>query len=151
MHAMADNYTLSDLVDRLAIEDLLIRYCTAIDNHDWELMDTVFVPDGIWDSTAVGGSAGTYRETRARQAEDVAPFVMFHQLSNICVDIAGDQAVAKSYVTAPIGTRGEGGTTVLFTVGAWYHDKLVRTEAGWRIAERVEEARWHSPTPPTAE
>ena len=26
-----------------------------------------------------------------------------------------------------------------FTVGAYYNDRLVRTEQGWRIAERIEE------------
>jgi hypothetical protein len=31
------------------------------------------------------------------------------------------------------------GSLQLFTVGAYYVDKLVRTDDGWRIAERVEE------------
>ena len=31
------------------------------------------------------------------------------------------------------------GSLHLFTVGAYYLDELVRTEAGWRISQRVEE------------
>jgi len=84
------------VLDRLEIEDLLIRYCTAIDEHDWELMDTVFLPDALWDSTSVGGTAGAYRETRSVQAEQLDGLVMFHQLSNIAVSIEGERATAKS-------------------------------------------------------
>jgi len=135
------------VLDRLEIEDLLIRYCTAIDEHDWELMDTVFLPDALWDSTSVGGTAGAYRETRSVQAEQLDGLVMFHQLSNIAVSIEGERATEKSYVSAQIGTPGPEGTTVLLTVGAWYHDRLVRTADGWRIAERIEEGRWTTSPP----
>lgn len=64
------------LVDRVAIEELLIRYCTAIDNHDWALMDTVFEPSALWDSTSVGGVAGPYREIREWQERELKPFEM---------------------------------------------------------------------------
>jgi hypothetical protein len=33
-------------------------------------------------------------------------------------------------------------------VGVWYHDKLVRTAAGWRIKERVEELCYFHNEPP---
>jgi hypothetical protein len=33
---------------------------------------------------------------------------------------------------------GEGKESI-FTVYAYYHDELVRTDAGWRIAKRLEE------------
>ena len=47
------------------------------------------------------------------------------------------------------------GAPWLFTVGGTYHDQLVRTADGWRIARRVEETLWWehpmpglSPAPP---
>lgn len=35
--------------------------------------------------------------------------------------------------------RLEDGTEQTFFLGLWYHDRWQRTEAGWRITERVEE------------
>ncbi len=137
--------------DRLAIEDLLIRYCTAIDDHDWALMDTVFEPDALWDSSAVGGVAGVYREIRAWQERELASFAMTHHLSNITVTIdgAGATATATSYASAPIIPIGPDGPGTTFVVGASYHDRLVRTADGWRIAERIERSRWMLGGPPS--
>ena len=72
-------------------------------------MDTVLLPGALWDPTSVGGTGGPYRETRFVQAEMLA---------------------GLSYVSAPIGTNGPDGLTLLVTVGAWYHDQLVRTDDG---------------------
>jgi hypothetical protein len=41
-----------------------------------------------------------------------------------------------------MGLKNAEGKLRLFYVGAYYHDKLVRTEEGWRIAERFEEQAW---------
>ncbi len=38
-----------------------------------------------------------------------------------------------------MGFPNEDGSLHFFTVGAQYKDKLVYTDAGWRIAERIEE------------
>ena len=38
-----------DPVDRLAIEDTIVRYTIAIDEKDWDLLDTVFTPDAHLD------------------------------------------------------------------------------------------------------
>jgi hypothetical protein len=78
-------------------------------------------------------------------AEINAGFRMFHHLSSIAVTLDGDRATATSYVMAPIAAAGEGPMDVLFTVGAVYHDKIVRTPEGWRIAERIEEQRFILP------
>jgi hypothetical protein len=39
----------------------------------------------------------------------------------------------------PMGLNSAEGKLRLFYVGAYYNDKLVRTDQGWRIAERFEE------------
>ena len=47
------------LTDRLAIEDLLTRYATAVDQRDWDLYRSVFAADAEVDYTPAGGTAGT--------------------------------------------------------------------------------------------
>src|SRR5438067_12858379 len=46
------------LEDRLAINDLFVRYTTALDRGDVETLVDCFMPDGSLDSPAVGRHAG---------------------------------------------------------------------------------------------
>jgi len=132
--------TLEELSDRLEIQDLLTRYTVAIDQKDWALLDTCFTPDAHVDYTATGGSKGAYPEVRAWLEKALAPFPMtVHFISNTTVELKGDEASARTYVLNPMGFPNEDGSLHIFTVGAYYIDKLVRTDAGWRICERVEE------------
>ena len=57
--------SLQQISDRIEINDLLIRYTRAIDQKDWELLDTVFTPDAEVDYVSSGGIKGTYPEIRA--------------------------------------------------------------------------------------
>ena len=62
-----------------------------------------------------------------------------HMISNSVVELAGDQATAKTMVFNPMGRKKPDGSLHLFYVGAYYIDKLVRTQDGWRIADRYED------------
>jgi len=129
-----------ELSDRLQINDLLIRYTRAIDTKDWALLDTCFTPDAHVDYTSAGGVAGDYPKVRAWLEQALAPFPMtVHALANSIVEIDGDSATARTYVHNPMGFANPDGTLHIFTVGAFYNDKLVWTDDGWRIRERVEE------------
>jgi len=131
--------TLEQISDRIEINDLLIRYTVAIDEKDWELLDTVYTPDAKIDYTTSGGIKGQYPEVRAWLAKALAPFTMTqHLISNSVVEVDGDAATARTMVFNPMGTDDGKGGLRMFYVGAWYEDKLVRTDAGWRIAERFE-------------
>ena len=52
------------VADRIRLDDLLTRYATAIDNRDWELLDTVFTGDAHLDYRTAGGLEGIYPEVR---------------------------------------------------------------------------------------
>jgi len=132
--------SLQEISDRIEIDDLLIRYTVAIDQKDWELLDTVYTPDAKVDYTESGGIKGEYPEVRAWLAKALAPFTMTqHLISNSVVNLDGDTATARTMVFNPMGTDDGKGGLNLFYVGAWYVDELVRTADGWRIAERYEE------------
>jgi len=132
--------SIEEISDRLEINDLLIRYTVAIDTKDWKLLDTCFTPDAHVDYTSSGGIAGTYPEARAWLEKALALFSMtVHFISNTTVTLTGDSAASKTCVLNPMGYTNEDGSLHIFTVGAYYLDKLVRTDEGWRIAERIEE------------
>ena len=63
-----------EISDRLEINDLLTRYCTAIDAKDYELLDECFTPDAKVDYVSSGGIAGSYPEARAWLEMALAPF-----------------------------------------------------------------------------
>src|SRR5690606_10324643 len=109
------------IADRLAIQDLLTRYCVAIDGDDWELLDTVFTPDAQIDYTSSGGIAGAYPEVRAWLAQVLPGFpVKQHLVTNFSVEITGDRATSRTYFYNPMGRPKDGGGVALFFVGGWY-------------------------------
>lgn len=141
--------TLQEVSDRIEIDDLLIRYTVAIDEKDWELLDTVYTPDAKIDYTTSGGIKGEYPEVRAWLAKALAPFTMTqHLVSNSVVEVDGDTATARTMVFNPMGTDDGRGGLNMFYVGAWYEDRLVRTPDGWRIAERFERKAFMDVRPP---
>jgi 3-phenylpropionate/cinnamic acid dioxygenase small subunit len=136
---MGDTDQLQYLQDRLAIDDLLTRYARAIDGKDYSLLDTCFTPDAHIDYTSSGGAAGSYPEVRDWLEKTLAMFTMTqHSVTNRHVEITGDTASSHSHFYNPM--RFESGQ--MFTVGGYYHDRLVRTAEGWRIVERIEESAW---------
>jgi 3-phenylpropionate/cinnamic acid dioxygenase small subunit len=143
--------SIRELSDRLRINDLLIRYTRAIDTKDWGLLDTCFAPDAHVDYTASGGIAGKYPEVRAWLSKALAPFpITAHYVTNSIVELDGDRASARTLVQNPMFFANPDGSLHDFTVGATYVDELVWTDAGWRIARRVEEAGYMQGTLPGA-
>jgi 3-phenylpropionate/cinnamic acid dioxygenase small subunit len=131
-----------DVVDRIAMDDLLTRYATAIDSRDWDLLDTVFTNGAHLDYRSAGGVEGTYPEVR-QWLSDVLP--MFDLTQHLVVNrefrLRDDGAEARSCFLN-INRLEVKGKPWLFTVGGRYHDQHVNTPHGWRIAERIEHTLW---------
>ena len=93
--------SLGYLEDRLAINDLFVRYTTALDRGDVETLVDCFTPDAALDSPAVGRHAGhaairAFAERFARFHEAGAQ--LRHVISNLAVEIDGDHARATCYL-----------------------------------------------------
>ena len=150
---MADARWLAQLRDRLEIEDLMNRYCAAIDAKNFDLLDEVFTADATIDYTRSGGIRDRYPEVKRWLAKALAPFrVVQHLVTNVRVEIDGDRARSVCYFFNPMGLpRQEGGVGTFFC-GGIYRDQLLRTERGWRIVERVNEQLYaHGALPPGLE
>lgn len=120
--------------DRIEITRLLHRYCSMLDSMELELVRELFTtdcsviygPDERMQSHGVDNLASSLRRL-GRFARTS------HHLSNVELDFEGqDAARGRSYVIAwhqhPDGR--------MQTLYAEYHDRFVRTDGGWRIAER---------------
>jgi hypothetical protein len=60
-----------EISDRLEIEELLVRYCYAIDERDWDACRGVYTEDAVIDDVSAGPGAHPARdlvgETRDRR------------------------------------------------------------------------------------
>ena len=127
------------LEDRALIGDLVVGYAFAIDERNWQAFEALFTPDAHIDYTAAGGIKGTLPEVRDWLAGVMAGFPMTqHLVTNKVVAIDGDRATCQSALLNPMGVP-DGDGMMLWLEGGTYRDRLVRTAAGWRIAERIEQ------------
>jgi hypothetical protein len=135
---------LRELVDRRAIDDVLIRYTTALDTRQWDLLDQVFTTDARIDYATSGGIKGNAEDLkRWFRDEAFAPFTSWqHHLTNMAVELDGDTAIGRSSVYNPLAFIGEDGASAVLHVGAWYDDRFARTPDGWRITERSLGMAW---------
>jgi 3-phenylpropionate/cinnamic acid dioxygenase small subunit len=135
---MVEERWLGQLRDRLDIEDLLTRYCAAIDAKDFDLLDEVFTADATIDYTRSGGIRDAYPAVKSWLTTVLAPFrVVQHLITNVRVEIDGDRARSVCYFFNPMGLPQKDEGVHTFFCGGIYRDQLIRTERGWRITERV--------------
>lgn len=127
-------HTLQRLLDRLAIEEVLIAYCRALDDVDLEAVERLFTQGCV---VSYGPEARLNHRGAAEVARALARMWRFeassHHLSNVVIAFEDDDhAAASSTVFAwhrlPDGTETE--------IYGEYRDRLARTAEGWRIAER---------------
>ena len=133
------------LADRIAIDDVLTRYATAVDARDWDLYRSVFTADAVIDYTSSGGIRGGVTEVTTWLSDALSIFSMSqHLVTNRDIRVTGDTATSRSYFYNPMGRTKRNGTLELMFVGGFYRDKLRRTADGWRIAERIQDTAWSS-------
>lgn len=121
---------LSEIVDRLAIQDLLATYCERIDAYDVEGATEGFLETCTIDFGPVFEGRAALRDHIARSQ---ARFVhVHHQLGQVLVRLDGDEASSIAYATATHHHAG-GGFHQSFIQ---YHDRWLRTSEGWRISRR---------------
>jgi hypothetical protein len=131
-----------DVADRMAMDDLLTRYATAIDGRRWDLLDEVFTTDARLDYRSAGGVEGSYPEVSKWLAHVLPIFdVTQHLVLNRVFSSSDDGVRATSSFLNPNQLQIDG-KPWLFTVGGEYRDRLVDTPRGWRICERIEVTLW---------
>jgi len=117
--------------DRQDVSDLVVRYATGIDRHDWPLFRTVFTDDCRLDYGEIGTWNGVDAVTDFMELSH-AGVQTLHRMSNQVIEVDGDRARARTYVDMVMVGEGSSGVNVI----GYYDDEIVRTADGWRIARR---------------
>ena len=141
--------SLQEISDRLEIQDLFARYSFAIDERNWDGLDSVFTPDAKIDYSETGGAKGDFAEIKAwlpKALGDRFPRYQ-HMVATTKLELNGDEARSRTILFNPMVYAKPDGTEQVFFIGLWYRDRLVRTPDGWRIAERYEEMSYAHNTP----
>jgi uncharacterized protein (TIGR02246 family) len=120
--------------DQLAIQQVIIGYCHAVDSGDGDAVAALFEDDA---SLGVGLPDPIVGKEAIRQlGGSVASMVpgVRHVTTNVMVDGDGDAATARSYVRV-FTTVGGAAETKLVASGI-YSDALRKAGGTWRIAKR---------------
>lgn len=132
--------SLQELSDRREIDDLLIRYCTFIDQLDIDRLDEIFTPDVALDYSESGVPVMNLEDTKAYFRRALKRFTHSqHIISTSMITLNGDRATGRTICVNPMGLPLSDGTIAHMTFYLWYVDELVRTPLGWRISSRREE------------
>jgi 3-phenylpropionate/cinnamic acid dioxygenase small subunit len=135
--------------DRVEIEDVLTRYCYAVDDRDWDAYRALFTRDAIIDDRVTGGLQSGVEEHIQYLRRALSKVVLSqHAISTVRIDLSVDSAQVRAHCSCPmVVDLGEAKTHVFFQ-GLWYRNSLARTHAGWKIAQLVEEGYWTYNMPP---
>jgi 3-phenylpropionate/cinnamic acid dioxygenase small subunit len=127
-------------LDRLLAEQeiarLITRFALLNDAADWSGVAAMFAEDGRFIRPA-GGDPVVGREAIRSSFESRPPRTSCHLITNIVVDVtSAHEANARCSMllyTAPAGAT----VAVSPALIGGFRDKLVRTQEGWRFAERA--------------
>jgi hypothetical protein len=124
-----------DVADRLAIHEVVALYGHLIDQRRWDDLDQVFTADAVYDATDFGHDVThSLAELRAHWSSDLTMHPLAHHATNIVVTEDADGTVRVLSKGIGVGPKGRVGSVT-------YHDVVVNTSAGWRLARRRAELR----------
>jgi len=122
-----------DLVDRLAIRDLVENWAVWRDAGDWTRFRTCWHDDGVMQATWFQGTADEFiRVSREGFEKGVS---ILHFLGGTSIDLSGDRAIAQTKMT--ISQRGDvdGVLCDVVCTGRFY-DFLEKRDGKWGVVLR---------------
>lgn len=150
--------TLEEIGHRIEIDDLLTRYTIAIDDEDFDSLDTVFTPDAVLDYTSAGGPRDRYPAVKEwlRTRLSARSPARLHMLGNKLVKLDGPRATVRAYFFNPftldtpegVAFSAIAGEAAYSIGGGFYNHKLELRPEGWRSVELFELRVWRHGYPP---
>jgi uncharacterized protein (TIGR02246 family) len=124
-----------------AIAELITRYASLLDTSDWDAVAALYTEDGRMNRPTAPDDFITGRSAILASFKARPPRTTRHIIANILVALEGEAvAIATSQILLYASDGANPGcppllSTVVPLIGS-YRDRLVRTELGWRFAER---------------
>lgn len=132
--------------DSACVVATINMYAFVVDAQQWDLFGRVFCSDVKAD---FGGGA-VWQDLESLKRDFITIHTPFdstqHITTNHVISIKDEQASCLSYVHGRFIRQVAEGDN-LFECTGWYDDKLVFTESGWRIKERVCRTVWAGGNP----
>lgn len=142
---MTQRVELATLLDRLAIDELITGYATAVEDSDWPGFLALFTPDGRADHTAADGIEGPVAEVTAWLEGVLRPFAVRQLLIvNRRLTIQdlggypGDRAELTAAYLRPM--RHESGED--HVSGGRFTFALLRDDDGWKLRHVTVQELW---------
>jgi len=145
------DYSPERLADRAQIQDMMYRWCRAIDRLDLDAVRDVFHPGAI-DSHGIYNGEVEGLINWLRDRHQTITFSM-HSISNMLIEFAGpDTAIVESYCTATQrypaeakaalaqlsgGVEGKPGVGIDVIAICRYVDRFERRKGEWKVAART--------------
>jgi hypothetical protein len=141
--------TREQISDRIEIEDVLTRYCYAVDDREWNVYRSLFTPAAVIDDRVTGGIQSGIEEHIQYLSGALSKVVLSqHALSTVRIDLSGDSAQVRAHCSCPMVVEFGEAKNYVFFQGLWYRNSIVRTHEGWKISRLVEEGYWTYNMPP---
>lgn len=141
---MDDARKLQLLWDKLAIDQLMLQFGRALDQHDWTAYRDCFADEIEVDFADLTGRppvrvAADRWTDFARAALD--PVRCLHQYSNHLVHVQGDSATSVLYMEAKHFRATDRGGSENVQHG-WYENDFARIDGRWRITRLRQRLAW---------
>jgi uncharacterized protein (TIGR02246 family) len=139
----ADDAALQKLVDRAAIEALVVQYVTALDTLDADAYAGVFAEDAVFElpgavhrgRAAIAKVVTDLQASRARNEASGTPSPkLYHVMANTAIEIL-DATNARHQSYAQTVRAAENGQFIVGFMGR-YEDVLVKRDGRWLIQTR---------------
>jgi ketosteroid isomerase-like protein len=139
---MVDDRAVQELIERKAVEEVLYRYASSIDQRDYTTLRSLFVDDAV---TQYGEAPEMHGgDTVVKWVEEMCVGQSFqHHLINVYhvdLDLDAGEARSLTYHTSHQIRTAEPDKVVLI-VGR-YRDGLRRVGGQWKIVEKRMEVGW---------
>jgi hypothetical protein len=141
--------THDQISDHLEIEEVLTRYCYAVDDREWDIYRCLFTPDAVIDDRVTGGIESGIEEHIQYLSKALSKVVLSqHAFSTVRIDLNGNTAQVRAHCSCPMVVKAGEADKHVFFQGLWYRNSIVRTHEGWKISRLVEEGYWTYNMPP---
>lgn len=136
-------FQLQEWLDRLAIQELIVRYFDAVTLADWQQCEALYCPDAIWESPLLGlrheGRASIIEIHRTTTEYEL---IMQTPHASVITFIGTDRARATTTIVefirgvAVAGSTADAGAKPNVQRYGIYYDDVARIDDEWKFTHR---------------